>query len=77
MPKLNGRYSFRAVAPATGGRGPKTEVTYELDIGFAMGIPDWTHRALVTLILDTALGAFRSHIEAKNDFFSFVRKGPF
>jgi hypothetical protein len=61
MPTLNGRYVFRD-ASEEAGSSPLTEVTYELKIGFAMGIPGWTHKALVGVILGTALGSFKSHI---------------
>ena len=72
MPILNGRYVFRDVTVTRDLAGdtsrlvpakPVTEVTYELEIGFAMGIPAWTHSALVGIILNTALVSFKSHIE--------------
>ena len=61
MPTLNGRYVFRD-ASGEAGSSPQTQVTYELNIRFAMGIPEWTHKALVGVILSTALGSFKSHI---------------
>lgn len=65
MPILNGRYIFRDAGGEAG--VPETEVTYELEIGFAMGIPGWTHAALVGVILSTALESFRSHIQRGGD----------
>jgi len=79
MPKLDGRYILRDVSSLHS--QPMTEVTYELDIGFAMGIPAWTHKAIVGIILSTALGSFKKHIqhmhEPQQDFFTFIRRGPF
>ena len=62
MPKLDGRYVLRALDAGRHGQPPRTLVTYELDIGFAMGIPEYTHRALVNVILGTALGSFKRQV---------------